>query len=177
MNIGGKEERGKPRNRLLTIENKLMITRGEVGGRMGKQVMGIKECTCCDEHQVLYVHVEYVPILHLKLILHRILTNWNKNTNLKNKKIKVIILSSFYYYILFSSQLTCSVLLVSGLEFSDSSHTCNTQCSSEVPSLIPMTHLTHPTAYLSSSNPQFSDLPLWGFFYPCSSVSFLKFHI
>ena len=25
-------ERGKPRKRLLTIENKLMVTRGEVGG-------------------------------------------------------------------------------------------------------------------------------------------------
>ena len=27
-----KRERGKPRNRLLTTENKLMVTRGEVGG-------------------------------------------------------------------------------------------------------------------------------------------------
>ena len=35
MNIGGKKnkERRKPRNRLLTIENKLMVTIGEVGGR------------------------------------------------------------------------------------------------------------------------------------------------
>ena len=30
------KERGKPRNRLLTIENKLMVTRGEVGGGMGE---------------------------------------------------------------------------------------------------------------------------------------------
>jgi len=30
-----KRDRGKPRNRLLTIENKLMITRRKVGGRMG----------------------------------------------------------------------------------------------------------------------------------------------
>jgi len=29
----GKKERGKPRNKLLTIENKLMVTRGEVGLR------------------------------------------------------------------------------------------------------------------------------------------------
>ena len=29
------KEKGKPRNRLLTIENKLMVTRGEVGGRGG----------------------------------------------------------------------------------------------------------------------------------------------
>ena len=31
---GGKEKRGKPRNRLLTIENKLLVTRKEVGGGM-----------------------------------------------------------------------------------------------------------------------------------------------
>ena len=38
---GGLGKRGKPRNRLLTIEN-----------------MEIKEGTCCDKHQVLYVSVE-----------------------------------------------------------------------------------------------------------------------
>ena len=34
----GKREGGrdKPRNRPLTTENKLMVTRGEVGGRMGE---------------------------------------------------------------------------------------------------------------------------------------------
>ena len=50
-----KENKAKeqnPRNRLLTVENKLVVTRGEVGGRM-KWVMEIKECTCCDEHQVM----------------------------------------------------------------------------------------------------------------------------
>ena len=30
-----KQERGKPRNRLLTIENKLRVTIGDVGGEMG----------------------------------------------------------------------------------------------------------------------------------------------
>ena len=29
------EKRSEPKNRLLTIENKLMVTRGEMGGRMG----------------------------------------------------------------------------------------------------------------------------------------------
>ena len=29
-------DKGKPRNRLLIIENKLMVTRGEVDGRMGE---------------------------------------------------------------------------------------------------------------------------------------------
>ena len=36
MSKGEKRERDKPRNRLLTIENKLMVTRGEVGGGMGE---------------------------------------------------------------------------------------------------------------------------------------------
>ena len=31
-----KKKRDKSRNRLLTIENKLMVTRGEVGGGMGE---------------------------------------------------------------------------------------------------------------------------------------------
>ena len=33
---GEKRERGKPRNRLLTVENNLMVTRREVGGGVGK---------------------------------------------------------------------------------------------------------------------------------------------
>ena len=32
MNIWAKKERGKPRNRIFTMENKLMVTRREVGG-------------------------------------------------------------------------------------------------------------------------------------------------
>ena len=54
---GGK--RGKPRNRFLTIENKLMVIRGEVvGGLMIEWRIEIKEHTCGDEHRVLYVSVE-----------------------------------------------------------------------------------------------------------------------
>ena len=34
--MGERRERGKLRNRLLTIENKLMVTRREVGGGMGE---------------------------------------------------------------------------------------------------------------------------------------------
>ena len=33
--IGGKKERGTPRNRLLTIENKLIVARGEMGWEKG----------------------------------------------------------------------------------------------------------------------------------------------
>ena len=45
-----------------------------------------------------------------------------------------------------SSQFTCNVILVSEVEFSDSSLTCKTQCSSQIfnPSLIPITRLVHP---------------------------------
>ena len=32
----GKKKKDKSRNRLLAIENKLMVTRGEVGGGMGE---------------------------------------------------------------------------------------------------------------------------------------------
>ena len=51
---GEKRERDKPRNRLLTIENKQTEghQRGGVGG-WGKQVMGMKERTYCEEHQVM----------------------------------------------------------------------------------------------------------------------------
>ena len=41
-------DRDKPRNRLSTIENKLMVTRGEVVGGWVKQVKRIKEGTCCE---------------------------------------------------------------------------------------------------------------------------------
>ena len=36
INEQKEKERDKPRNILLTIENKLMVTRGEVGGQMGE---------------------------------------------------------------------------------------------------------------------------------------------
>jgi len=32
----GKKERDKPRNRLLIVENKIKVTRGDVGRRMGE---------------------------------------------------------------------------------------------------------------------------------------------
>ena len=48
-------------------------------------------------------------------------------------------------------------MLVSGVEFSDSSLTLNTQCSSQqVPSLIPTSHLPHPPTYCPCSSSQFS---------------------
>ena len=42
----------------LTVENKLMVTRGEMGGGMG-----FKGCTC-DEHWMLYVSVESLNCTH-----------------------------------------------------------------------------------------------------------------
>ena len=51
-----KRKKGNLRNRLLTIENKQMVTRGEGGGWV-TQGMGIKEDTH-DEHQVTYRSVK-----------------------------------------------------------------------------------------------------------------------
>ena len=45
-----KRERETPRNRPLTIENNLMITRGEMDGGWVKWVIGIKKPTYPDEH-------------------------------------------------------------------------------------------------------------------------------
>ena len=57
MGMGKKRERerGKPRNRLLAMENKLMVTRGEVGEGMGERVMGIEGCTCHDERWMIKI--------------------------------------------------------------------------------------------------------------------------
>ena len=54
----GWDERSKPRNSLLTTENKLIDTRGRWGG-MGNQAMGIVEGTC-DQYQALHPRVESV---------------------------------------------------------------------------------------------------------------------
>lgn len=54
-------ERDKPRTRLLTTGNKLVVTRGERGGGervWDKEGLRIEECTCSDEHWVLFESVE-----------------------------------------------------------------------------------------------------------------------
>ena len=67
---------------------------------------------------------------------------------------------SAHLFIYFSSYLTCSVILASGVKPSDSSLTCNTQCSSQqVPSSMPITHFPH----LPSSPPP-STLSLFSIF-------------
>ena len=48
------KKRDKPRRRLLTIKNKLMVTREEGVTGWVKWVMGIKECTC-DKHWVVKI--------------------------------------------------------------------------------------------------------------------------
>ena len=75
----GKRERGKPRNTLLTIENKLTVVGGEVGRERAKWVMSIKEGTC-DEHWVLYVSDESVNSIP-ETNMHCMLTNLNINLN------------------------------------------------------------------------------------------------
>ena len=42
QNKQAKEKRDKPKNRLLTTENKQMVTRGDVSGRMGETGLGSK---------------------------------------------------------------------------------------------------------------------------------------
>ena len=60
----------------------------------------------------------------------------------------------FFVLNLNPSQLTHGVIMISGLELSDSSLTYNTQCSSQqVSSLMLLTHLVHPPTQLPSSNP------------------------
>ena len=54
MSIGRKGER-QTRNRLLTIENKVMVTRGQVCEGWVKQVMEIKEYTYHDEHWAIKI--------------------------------------------------------------------------------------------------------------------------
>ena len=49
-----------------------------------KQVLGIKECTCCDEHWVLNGSVEslyYIPETNITFMF----TKWNSNKNNKTK--------------------------------------------------------------------------------------------
>ena len=79
MNKVRKEsEGGKPRNRSLTLENKLMVTREEVGGGWVKQVMGIKDSICHDEHWVTVMY-GIVESLYCRPETNKycMLTNWN----------------------------------------------------------------------------------------------------
>lgn len=47
MNAGGKRERDKARNRLLTLEKKLMVTTGQVGAGMGMKERSRDGHGCC----------------------------------------------------------------------------------------------------------------------------------
>ena len=69
MNVVGRR-RGKPRNRLLTIKNKLRAIEGKWMGMCVKKVVRIKECTC-DEHQMLHGNVESLnPIPETNITLY-----------------------------------------------------------------------------------------------------------
>ena len=50
MNIGEGRKKETSHKRLLTIENKLRVAGGDVGGGWPRWVMGIKEDICCNEH-------------------------------------------------------------------------------------------------------------------------------
>ena len=82
----GDKKTNQETDRLLTIENRLRVTRGEVGGDGGwvKLVMGIKEYTCCDEYLVLYGIVEILyctPEINITLYVKY----WNYNKNVLKK--------------------------------------------------------------------------------------------
>ena len=47
------------------------------------------------------------------------------------------------------------IILVLGVEFSDSTRIYNTRCSSQVPSSIPITYLTNPPTHLPFGNHPF----------------------
>ena len=62
-----KEKRDKPKNRLSTRENKLIATRGEVGGGWVKYVKGIKSTlTVVSTKKCIELWNHY--IVHLKLM-------------------------------------------------------------------------------------------------------------
>lgn len=80
--------RGKPRNRLLAIENKLMVTRGGGAGGWVKLVMGTEEGIVMSTRCSLEGWKHYIDYtVHLELMLHWMLATWNLNKNfLKNMK-------------------------------------------------------------------------------------------
>ena len=76
----GREKGGGEANhkRLLTIENKLRVARGEVGGGWAKLMMDIKEGTC-NWHHVLYVSDESLNSTPETSIILYVNQNLNKN--------------------------------------------------------------------------------------------------
>ena len=72
----------------------------------------------------------------------------NYNFRIQNPFFKFIYLFMLYCFsfkFLFQVRLTYSVILVSSVQFRDSTLPCSTQCLSQVPSLIPITYFTHPS--------------------------------
>ena len=75
MNKGVGGKRGKPRSILLSIEDKLMVTKGQVGGGMGsmgdgvlRSILIVMSTRCCTKVLNHYT-------VHKKLILHYMLPN------------------------------------------------------------------------------------------------------
>ena len=91
------KKRGKPEIILLTIENKLRVAGEEMGRRWVNWVRGIK-VGICDEHWVLYVSDESLnPTPETNMYVNCMLTNWNLNQNLEEKK--RMFASFIYFYI------------------------------------------------------------------------------
>ena len=68
-----KEKRDKPKNSLLTIENKVIGTRGELGGGMGEMGERGLRVHLFDKHKQ-YTKLFSYHIVHLELVYHFIIT-------------------------------------------------------------------------------------------------------
>ena len=77
-------EVGKSRNKLLTIESKVMVTRREVGEEDGWNTEWILRSALVMMCTGWCMEVLGYCVVYLNLILHSILTNWNLNKNLIN---------------------------------------------------------------------------------------------
>ena len=88
MNIGKKREGNQETDSELQRTHCCSLE-GRWGG-WGKQVMGMKECTCCDKHWCCMELINSTP----KLILLHMLTSWNLNKNVGEK----ILFSISYNY-------------------------------------------------------------------------------
>lgn len=93
-------------------------------------------------------------------------------------KMKIFLNSIFnFFQFLLKFQLAHSVIVASGVPYSDSSLPYTSRCSSQVPSFIPITLLARPSTPLPSSNPlhypESSPLPPRCHFLQISSLNYI----
>ena len=69
MEKESEQKRDKPRNRLVTMENKLILKGRWVGGDGLHGWRGLKSTTCYDEHQVIKIKTKKIMSLENYLII------------------------------------------------------------------------------------------------------------